>query len=60
VLRITCSIGIVLTASSQDPASERLRKADPVMYRAKKKGKARYEMFDPSMNVRALNRLGKH
>jgi diguanylate cyclase (GGDEF)-like protein/PAS domain S-box-containing protein len=42
VLRITCSIGIVLTASSQDPASERLRKADPVMYRAKEKGKAHF------------------
>jgi EAL domain-containing protein (putative c-di-GMP-specific phosphodiesterase class I) len=28
------------------------------MYRAKHKGKARYEVFEPSMNINALERLG--
>ena len=53
----TVSIGIVLAASSQDLPRDLLRKADIAMYRAKEKGKAGYEVFDPSMNTRVLKRL---
>jgi diguanylate cyclase (GGDEF)-like protein/PAS domain S-box-containing protein len=41
-LTITCSIGIVLAASSQDPAKELMRKADIAMYKAKRDGKERF------------------
>jgi diguanylate cyclase (GGDEF)-like protein/PAS domain S-box-containing protein len=41
-LTITCSIGIVLAASSQDPAMELMRKADIAMYKAKREGKERF------------------
>jgi diguanylate cyclase (GGDEF)-like protein/PAS domain S-box-containing protein len=41
-LTITCSIGIVLAASSQEPAKELMRKADIAMYKAKRDGKERF------------------
>ena len=41
-LTITCSIGIVLAASSQEPAKELMRKADIAMYKAKREGKERF------------------
>jgi diguanylate cyclase (GGDEF)-like protein len=54
---VTASIGIALTASSPDQPNDLLRDADTAMYRAKEKGKARYEIFDPSTNVRTLKLL---
>src|SRR5207253_6967420 len=55
-LLVTTSIGVVLSATA--PASgyperpdELLRDADIAMYRAKGAGKARYAVFDPSMNA---------
>ncbi len=53
----TLSIGIVLAASARDRSKDLLRKADIAMYRAKEKDKAGYEVFDPSMNTRVLERL---
>ena len=41
-LSLTCSIGIVLAASSREPAGEILRKADLAMYEAKRKGKTHF------------------
>ena len=41
-LTITCSIGIVLAASSREPARELLRKADIAMYEAKREGKTHF------------------
>jgi len=41
-LTITCSIGIVLAASSRETASELLRKADIAMYEAKREGKIHF------------------
>ena len=38
-------------------ADDLLRDADIAMYRAKKKGKARYEIFDREMHAIAINRL---
>jgi diguanylate cyclase (GGDEF)-like protein/PAS domain S-box-containing protein len=54
---ITPSVGIVLATSSRERSEDLLRKADIAMYEAKGKGKARYEVFDPSTNARALERL---
>ncbi len=38
-------------------ADAHLRDADVAMYRAKGKGRAQYQIFDPEMNARALERL---
>ena len=53
---VTTSIGIAL-ASEDHSASDLLRDADIAMYRAKARGKARYQVFDPSMNALAIRRL---
>ncbi len=54
---VTVSIGIALGSSYQDQPGALLRNADLAMYRAKETGKARFEVFDPLMNERALERL---
>ena len=41
-MAITCSLGIVLAASSQEPPNELMRKADVAMYEAKREGKKRF------------------
>ncbi|HEY9646073.1 MAG TPA: EAL domain-containing protein, partial [Chroococcidiopsis sp.] len=51
------SIGIVLGAASYTQASQLLRDADIAMYRAKARGKGRYEIFDAEMHAQALQRL---
>ncbi len=54
---MTASIGIALSCSWQDNPDDLLRDADVAMYRAKHQGRAQYEVFDPQMNARALERL---
>ena len=54
----SASIGITLSNSAQYRAEDVLRHADLAMYRAKHKGKARHEVFEPSMNIDAMERLG--
>ena len=54
---ITTSIGIALNNSTQERAENLLRHADLAMYRAKHKGKACCEVFEPSMGTDALERL---
>jgi len=46
-LRVTPSIGVVLSADITDPGAL-LRCADAAMYRAKEHGGARYEVHDTS------------
>jgi diguanylate cyclase (GGDEF)-like protein len=53
----TASIGLAYRVDDDDRADELLRSADLAMYRAKSLGKARCEVFDPSMNHSALSRL---
>src|SRR5215210_1027698 len=53
----TTSIGIALSSSPLKPPADLLRQADLAMYRAKHKGKARYEVFEPGMGADALKRL---
>jgi diguanylate cyclase (GGDEF)-like protein len=52
---VSASIGI---ASGDDVgADELLRQADEAMYRAKRQGKGRYEVFEPGMGSEAAKRL---
>jgi len=54
---ISTSIGIVLADEAPDEPGDLLRKADLALYRAKEKGRDRYEVFDVSMGTMALERL---
>jgi len=54
---ITASIGIVLSTIGYNQPEHVLRDADIAMYCAKSKGKARYEIFDPPMRERVIERL---
>ncbi len=54
---VSASIGVVLGTRDYLQASDLLRDADIAMYRAKSRGKARYEVFDAEMHTQALSRL---
>ena len=54
----TASIGIALSSADYHRPEDLLRDADTAMYRAKKLGKARYEVFEQSMHARAMDLLG--
>jgi diguanylate cyclase (GGDEF)-like protein/PAS domain S-box-containing protein len=47
----SASIGIAFSSTGYEEWSDILRDADLAMYGAKEKGKARYEIFDPSMHI---------
>ena len=53
----TVSTGIALNSTAQEQPADLLRHADLAMYRAKHRGKARYEVFEPSMDAEAVERL---
>ncbi len=57
---VHCTIGIASTDGTKDrrsSAEELLRDADVAMYMAKEAGKARYQIFEPTMHDVALKRL---
>lgn len=54
---LTASIGIAISRPGGDTPDSLLRDADAAMYRAKEKGKARYELFDDLLRQRAADRL---
>jgi diguanylate cyclase (GGDEF)-like protein/PAS domain S-box-containing protein len=54
---VTTSIGIAVSDAGLEHAESLLRDADVAMYRAKADGRARYVIFDPSMNIDTLARL---
>jgi len=54
---ISASIGIALSTLGYRQAEDVLRDADTAMYRAKTLGKARYEVFDKTMHLNAVNQL---
>ncbi len=56
VVYTTCSIGIAVSRGKED-AGSLLRDADLALYRAKAEGKARYALFDASMERDAIERL---
>jgi diguanylate cyclase (GGDEF)-like protein/PAS domain S-box-containing protein len=53
----TASIGIVFGVAEYHQGAEVLRDADIAMHRAKKRGRARYEIFDKAMYHQAIERL---
>jgi len=52
----TASIGIAYSDPNDSPVNL-IRHADIAMYQAKARGKARFETFDPTMDVAAMRRL---
>ncbi|PZS36196.1 MAG: GGDEF domain-containing response regulator [Pseudonocardiales bacterium] len=54
---LTASVGIALTDGKDQRADSLIRDADSAMYRAKERGKSRYELFDSVMRARAVERL---
>jgi len=56
-LFFTASIGIAFSGPLQKQPADLLRHADLAMYQAKRKSKARYEVFEPSMDTDVLERL---
>jgi diguanylate cyclase (GGDEF)-like protein/PAS domain S-box-containing protein len=54
---VSSSIGIALGKDAEQGADELLRAADVAMYTAKREGKGRYEIFQPSMHTAATERL---
>src|SRR5882724_2963028 len=53
----TASIGIAHSTMGYQYAEDMLRDSDIAMYRAKTLGKARFEIFDPTMHATAVNLL---
>lgn len=51
---LTASIGIAISSTGYERAEDLLRDADIAMYRAKERGKSRYEVFDKAMHERAI------
>jgi diguanylate cyclase (GGDEF)-like protein/PAS domain S-box-containing protein len=54
---VTPSIGIYLSESTKDEPVEVLRHVDWAMYTAKERGKARYEVYNPRMNIDTGERM---
>jgi len=54
---ISASIGIAISDGASTDASDVLRDAELAMYRAKRAGKARCEVFDNAMQTEAIKRL---
>jgi diguanylate cyclase (GGDEF)-like protein len=54
---VSASVGIAVTRRATDRASSLLRDADAAMYRAKRRGGARHELFDEAMHTQAVTRL---
>jgi PAS domain S-box-containing protein len=54
---VSASIGIALSTTARSAAEEVLRDAEIAMYRAKRAGKARCEVFDTAMYATAVQRL---
>jgi diguanylate cyclase (GGDEF)-like protein/PAS domain S-box-containing protein len=56
-LFLSLSLGIALSRGGTERAADLLRQADLAMYVAKEKGRARWELFDPSFAPQVMERL---
>lgn len=56
-VRLTASIGIAIRHAGDTRVDTLLRNADVALYRAKERGRDRWEMFDASQRKRAVQRL---
>jgi len=55
--RFTISIGITLAVAPADTPASLMRDADAAMYRAKERGRGRYELFDQAMRTEIVARV---
>jgi diguanylate cyclase (GGDEF)-like protein len=55
---VRASAGIAISGLLRKGADELIRDADVAMYRAKQRGKHRYELFEPGMETAVLKRHG--
>ncbi len=53
---VTASVGVALGSGHDDTAESILRDADVAMYRAKDRGRSRFEMFDGTLDAWATDR----
>jgi diguanylate cyclase (GGDEF)-like protein len=56
-ISLTGSVGIAVTRRTDTDPDELMRDVDAVMYRAKERGRDRWEMFDEDLRTRAVERL---
>jgi len=54
---VAASVGIAITGDPASRAASLLRDADAAMYRAKRRGGSRHELFDEAMHTQAVTRL---
>ena len=54
---VTVSVGVALATGDESDADLILRDADVAMYRAKQRGRGRFEVFDEAMRTDAVDRL---
>jgi diguanylate cyclase (GGDEF)-like protein len=54
---VTASIGIAVASHGDDTPESLLRDADAAMYRAKERGRGRYELFDDALRRHVLHRV---
>jgi diguanylate cyclase (GGDEF)-like protein/PAS domain S-box-containing protein len=57
VHQVSVSVGIAVASCPEDTADSLLRDADAAMYRAKERGRGRYELFDEAMREQVIRRL---
>ncbi len=56
-VRVTVSVGIALVSDPTVSPEAIIREADAAMYRAKDRGRSRYELFDEDSRLRAIERM---
>jgi diguanylate cyclase (GGDEF)-like protein len=54
---VTASVGIAVATENIDDPSALVRDADAAMYRAKERGRSRWELFDEGLRAHAVQRL---
>jgi diguanylate cyclase (GGDEF)-like protein/PAS domain S-box-containing protein len=56
-LHVSASIGIALFPEDGDESTSLMKSADVALYRAKELGRDNYQIFEPKLNQRAMERL---
>jgi diguanylate cyclase (GGDEF)-like protein len=56
-LHVSASIGIALFPDDGEESTTLMKRADMALYRAKELGRDNYQMFEPQLNQRAMERL---
>jgi EAL domain-containing protein (putative c-di-GMP-specific phosphodiesterase class I) len=55
---VTASVGVAYVVKGEQSAQDILQQADTAMFKAKKKGRSRIEVFDESLRENSVDRLG--